>query len=103
MGPWNDLAFGFYKITKFYYGPGIHEPSSVLECSINLDSFNSLPIDLKNILKVACEAENNRMLSEFTAANSDAQQKLVNEHNVEVLNFSKDIFRNMIKISDGCC
>ncbi len=100
VGPWNDLAFGFYKITKFYYGPGIHEPSSVLECSINLDSFNSLPIDLKNILKVACEAENNRMLSEFTAANSDAQQKLVNEHNVEVLNFSKDIFKNMIKISD---
>ncbi len=100
VGPWNDLAFGFYKITKFYYGPGIHEPSSVLECSINLDAYNSLPDDLKTIVKIACEAENNRMLSEFTAANSDAQQKLVNEHNVEVLNFPKQVFKTMINISN---
>ena len=100
VGPWNDLAFGFYKITKFYYGPGIHEPSSVLECSINLDAYNSLPDDLKTIVKIACEAENNRMLSEFTAANSDAQQKLVNEHNVEVLNFPKQVFKTMIDISN---
>ncbi len=100
VGPWNDLAFGFYKITKFYYGPGIHEPSSVLECSINLNAYNSLPNDLKAILKFACEAENNRMLSEFTAANSDAQQKLVNQHNVEVLNFPKKVFKTMINISN---
>ena len=45
------------------------------------------------------EAENNRMLSEFTAANSDAQQKLINEHNVEVLNFPKSVFKKMIEIS----
>ncbi len=100
VGPWNDLAFGFYKITKFYYGPGIHEPSSVLECSINLEAYNSLPVDLKSIVRIACEAENSRMISEFTAANSDAQQKLVNKHNVEVLNFPKEVFKAMIKISD---
>ena len=100
VGPWNDLAFGFYKITKFYYGPGIHEPSSVLECSINLEAYNSLPDDLKTIVQVACEAENNRMLSEFTAANSDAQQKLIKEHNVEVLNFPKSVFKSMIEISN---
>ena len=100
VGPWNDLAFGFYKITKFYYGPGIHEPSSVLECSINLEAYNSLPNDLKTIVKVACEAENNRMLSEFTAANSDSQQKLISEHNVEVLNFPKSVFKTMLKISN---
>ncbi|MGI9331840.1 MAG: TRAP transporter substrate-binding protein, partial [Gammaproteobacteria bacterium] len=28
IGPWHDLAFGFYKITKFYYWPGFHEPTS---------------------------------------------------------------------------
>tara|TARA_B100001248_G_scaffold260849_1_gene250230 strand:- start:7454 stop:8575 length:1122 start_codon:yes stop_codon:yes gene_type:complete len=100
VGPWNDLAFGFHKITKFYYGPGIHEPSSVLECSINLNAYNSLPDDLKAIIKFACEAENSRMLSEFTAANSDAQQKLVNDHKVEVLNFPKQVFKEMIKISN---
>ena len=23
VGPWNDLAFGFYEIPKNYYGPGL--------------------------------------------------------------------------------
>jgi len=53
IGPWNDLAFGFYKITKFYYGPGFHEPSSTLECSVNLESYNSLDLELKSIIKNA--------------------------------------------------
>ena len=99
VGPWNDLAFGFYKITKFYYGPGFHEPSSVLECTFNLDAYNSLENDLKAIVRNACEAENNRMISEFTAANIEAQQKLIKEHNVIIRNFPKDVFDLMMKIS----
>ena len=99
VGPWNDLAFGFYKITKFYYGPGFHEPSSVLECTFNLDAYNSLDSDLKAIVRNACEAENNRMISEFTAANIEAQQKLIKEHGVIIRNFPKDVFDLMMKIS----
>ena len=30
VGPWNDLAFGFHQITKFYYCPGFHEPGETL-------------------------------------------------------------------------
>ena len=26
IGPWNDLAFGLYKVAKFYYLPAFHEP-----------------------------------------------------------------------------
>ena len=100
VGPWNDLAFGFYKITKFYYGPGFHEPSSTLECSINLEAYNSLDSDLQNKSRCACEAENSRMLAEFTAANIDAQQKLVNEHGVIIKNYPKDVFDLMMKISE---
>ena len=92
VGPWNDLAFGFHKITKFYYGPGFHEPGSSTECTVNLNSFNTLPNNLKEIVKYACSAENDRMLSEFTAANNEAQQKLTNEHGVSIQNFPKDVF-----------
>ena len=99
VGPWNDLAFGFHKITKFYYGPGFHEPSSALECSINLEAFNELDNDLKSIIKNACEAENTRMISEFTAANIDAQEKLVKEHGVIIRNFPKDVFNLMMALS----
>ena len=54
VGPWNDLAFGFYKVAKNYYGPGFHEPSSALECTTNLKAFNELDNDLKSIIKNAC-------------------------------------------------
>ena len=99
VGPWNDLAFGFHKITKFYYGPGFHEPSSALECAINLDAYNALDNDLKSIIKNASEAENTKMLSEFTAANIDAQQKLENDHGVIIRNFPKDVFNLMMSLS----
>ena len=99
VGPWNDLAFGFHKITKFYYGPGFHEPSSALECSTNIEAYNELDNDLKSIIKNACEAENTRMISEFTAANIDAQEKLVKEHGVIIRNFPKDVFNLMMSLS----
>ena len=28
VGPWNDLAFGFYKVVKSYHYPGFHEPGT---------------------------------------------------------------------------
>ena len=49
--------------------------------------------------EIACEAENSRMLSEFTAANIDAQQKLVNQHGVKINNFPKDVFKLMMQLS----
>ena len=48
----------------------------------------------------ACEAENSRMLSEFTAANIEAQQKLVNNHGVIIKNFPKDVFKKILEISE---
>ena len=39
------------------------------------------------------------MLSEFTAANIDAQQKLENDHGVIIRNFPKDVFNLMMSLS----
>jgi TRAP-type mannitol/chloroaromatic compound transport system substrate-binding protein len=35
VNPYNDLAFGLYKVAKHYYYPGWHEPGTTLECFIN--------------------------------------------------------------------
>ena len=56
-------------------------------------------LTVKSIIKNACEAENSRMISEFTAANIDAQKKLVNEYNVLIRNFPQDVFNLMISLS----
>ena len=70
----------------------------IKEKEIN-QAFNELDNDLKSIIKNACEAENTRMISEFTAANIDAQEKLVKEHGAIIRNFPKDVFNLMMSLS----
>ena len=93
VGPWNDLAFGFYKVTKYYYYPGFHEPGSTLSCGMNLDIWNSLSAEHQAVVSTACQAENNRMFSEYNAKNSDSLDTLVNEHGVQLRRQSDDILR----------
>ena len=93
VGPWNDLAFGFYKVTKFYYYPGFHEPGSTLSCGVNKGLWDSLSAEDQAIIANACAAENNRMFAEFNANNGDALDTLINEHNVELRRQSDDILK----------
>ncbi len=93
VGPWNDLAFGFYRVARFYYYPGFHEPGTVLECSWNLGVWNSLSAADKAIVEAATEAEADTMLAEFNARNGDALATLVNEHGVQVRRFSDELYQ----------
>ena len=100
VGPYNDLAFGFYKIAKFYYYPGWHEPGTGLECFVNLKAYEALPKDLQQAVEIACQAANLDMLAEFTARNGDALSTLVNKHGVTVLPFPPDMLKRLKTISD---
>ena len=100
VGPWNDLAFGFYKITKNYYGPGFHEPGTASELLLNKEAWDGLEPDLQAIVEDAAAATNVRMLAEFTAANNESQRVLVEEHGVELRPFPKDVFDEMLVHSD---
>ena len=91
VGPWNDLAFGFYKVAKYYYYPGFHEPGTTLSGGVNLDVWNSLSDEDKAIIEAAATAENDYSLAEFNARNGDALDTLVNEHGVELRKFSNDV------------
>lgn len=91
VGPWNDLAFGFYKIAQYYYYPGFHEPGSALDCGINLDFWNSLSEADQAAITAAAQAEVSVMLAEFDARNADALRTLLDEHGVELKKFPNDI------------
>ncbi|MEQ8964598.1 MAG: TRAP transporter substrate-binding protein [Azospirillaceae bacterium] len=92
VGPWNDLAFGFYRVANYYYYPGFHEPGTALEFGLNLDLWNSLSDTHKEIVKAACHAETDIMLSEFNARNGESLNSLINEHGVELRQFSDEIY-----------
>ena len=98
-GPWNDLAFGFYKITKNYYGPGFHEPSAALELTVNKEAWDGLEADLQAVVESAAAATHVRMFAEFPAANVESQRVLVELHGVQVRLFPAEVFREMLRHS----
>lgn len=93
VGPYNDLAFGFQEVAKYYYYPGWHEPGSILEFVVNKQSLEALPADLQAIVKYASRAANQEMLDEYTARNNAALQSLVNDHNVQLRRLPDDVLQ----------
>jgi len=100
VGPYNDLAFGFYKAAKFYHYPGWQEPGSTLECIVNREAWESLPPDLQAIVSTACSSVTHTMLAEYTARNQQALHELVAQHGVQVLPFPDDVMAALKKASD---
>jgi TRAP-type mannitol/chloroaromatic compound transport system substrate-binding protein len=83
VGPYNDLAFGFHRITRHCYTPGWQEPGPTLECMVNRSAYEALPADLQAIVSTCCEAVNQSMLAEYAARNQQAMDVLANEHGVQ--------------------
>ncbi len=93
VGPYNDLAFGFHEVARYYYYPGWHEPGSMLELIINRDSLEALPDDLQAIVTYAARAANQEMLDEFTARNNAALKELVETHDVQLRRLPDDVLK----------
>ena len=95
VGPWNDLAFAFYQVAKFYYWPGFHEPGAGLATGVNLDTWNSLTNTQREIFKNVFSHENTYTLAEFNHHNSIALNTLINKHGVQMRSFSKEIMNEL--------
>jgi len=100
VGPYNDLAFGFYKVAKYYYYPGWHEPGTTLEALINKQALESLPGDLQSIVMNACRVVNGDMLAEYTARNNAALHALSSEHHVTVRELPDAVLARLREVSD---
>ena len=64
VGPYNDLALGFYQIAKNYYFPSFIEPGLATEAVVNKSKFKALPADLQEIIRSACQAEYDQVASD---------------------------------------
>ena len=64
-GPWNDLTLGFYKVAKYYYYPGFHEPGTAISAGVNRKLWDSLEEDLKAVVSQAMAAEDAYSRAEF--------------------------------------
>lgn len=91
VGPYNDLALGFYQVAKNYYICSFNEPGMATELVVNQEKFAALPEDLQEIVRAACQAESDMMVNDFAANDPRALNTLVEEHGVKVLDFPEDI------------
>ena len=97
VGPWNDLAFGFYKVAQYCYYPGFHEPATTLSLGVNKQLWDSMPDSDKAIFEAVAAAETTRNIAEYHTNNALALDTLLNKHKVDFREFSDDIFRAVIK------
>ncbi|MFK8055551.1 MAG: TRAP transporter substrate-binding protein [Saprospiraceae bacterium] len=76
IGPYHDYLMGFHEVAKYYYGPGWHEPGTVLEMLVHKPTLEGLPADLQAIVKTAILNANSWTLEAFEAKNGEYINKL---------------------------
>ena len=91
VGPWNDLAFGFYREAQYYYWPGFHEPGAQLGVGVNLDLWNGMSAQEHAIIRAACHQANHLSVAEYGHFNSIALNELIENHNVQLRRFPEDV------------
>ncbi len=99
VGPYNDLAFGFYQAAEYYYSSIWHETGTALEFLINEKAFNELPKDLQKIVEVAARAVNQSTLDEYNAGNNNALQTLIEKHNVKMRTLPSPVLAELKNIT----
>jgi TRAP-type mannitol/chloroaromatic compound transport system substrate-binding protein len=98
-GPFNDMAFGLHEVAPFYYYPGWHEPSGVLEALVSKDAYESLSPHMKTVFEAACRAEADYVVAEFAARNQEALKTLTEQHGVELRRFPDDVLATLRRLS----
>lgn len=99
VGPYHDYLMGFYKIAKYYYYPGWHEPGPLLENIVNREAWEKLPKAYQAILEAASAKQNLWSLSVFEAKNNEYLNLIKQEKGVEILQFSSETIEALRKAS----
>lgn len=100
VGPWNDLALGFYREAPYYYAPGFHEPGASLSVGVNLDVWNDLAPSEQNMVRFACKSANDMSIGEYTFKNAQALEELKTKYGIEPQYFSTEILKRVGVIAD---
>ena len=99
VGPWHDLAFGFYKVCKFYHYPGFHEPGTMGSYAVNQKFWDSLAKEDQAAIEAILQAEVFIQTAEYDGASPGSLDKLVSAHGVQLVKFPDDLLTELGKIS----
>lgn len=100
VGPWNDIALGFYREAPYYYSPGFHEPGASLAIGINLDVWNDFTASEQAMIKYACAHANDWSLGEYSYRNGIALETLKNDHGIVPRRFTDEMMARIGEVSE---
>jgi len=100
IGPSLDLRMGFHKIAPYYY-TGWHEPGAALQFIINKRSWEKLPADLQEILRVAMRAVDADMYARAYHDSALNWATMLQEYpEIQLRTFPKAVLAAMRKAND---
>ena len=79
VGPALDLNMGFHQIADYYYS-GWQEPAAEVQFLVNKKTWDKLPEDLQEILRVSMKAAAFDMYTQSTHANSKAWSQMKEDY-----------------------
>jgi TRAP-type mannitol/chloroaromatic compound transport system substrate-binding protein len=94
-----DERLGFYKIIKYNYFPGWHQPFTALHLIVNKEIWDKLSPASRANLEVVCTAATLRTLSRGEAAQGKALANF-KEHGVNLRSLPEPVLRDIQKASD---
>ncbi len=101
VGPSLDLRMGFHKIAPYYY-TGWHEPGAELQFLVNKKTFEGLPADLQEILKVAMKAAAYDMYAQSMHESGKNWSTMTTEYpNIQVKTFPDEVMSAIREANDS--
>jgi TRAP-type mannitol/chloroaromatic compound transport system substrate-binding protein len=96
IGPADDRNLGLQKIWKYYYLQGLHQQTDVGQIIFNQGFWDSLPADLKEIIRVAVMANVAEQYSANIYDNALALHQFEDQDKVKVLDTPADYYPKFI-------
>ncbi|MCC6007775.1 MAG: hypothetical protein JJU40_08865 [Rhodobacteraceae bacterium] len=99
--PFDDLALGLHRVSRYYYYPCFQHPSAPLSLYVNRASYEALPAEYQKALEVACSATHAEHVAFSQAQDAAAYARIRAEGaNFEVRPFPDDVMELAREVND---
>ena len=96
LTPFDGMANNLHKFSKYCYFPGLQTIAMQTVLIVNQEKWNSLPEDLKEIVKGACHTAMLKALTQWAMLDVKAIQLLKEGGNVQILKLSREIQQEIL-------
>lgn len=98
--PLADVQIGFQGVLKYYYVPGMHEPTTTCELEINKKVWDATPPDLQAIVRAAVDQTYLDFWARITKENSVLIRELKEKYGVNVMRTPPEVQTAILKAWD---